>query len=38
MVQAVGVDLATWLGYASVAELQADSIGGRLRRLRGMRA
>jgi hypothetical protein len=38
MVQTVGADLAAWLGYASVAELQADSIGGRLQRLKAMRA
>ena len=30
----VAEDLRTWLGYASVDELRADSVGGRLRRLR----
>ena len=30
----VAGDLSAWLGYASVDELRADSVGGRLRRLR----
>lgn len=38
IVQVVAQDLADWLGYDSVEALRADSIGGRLRRLRGMRA
>jgi hypothetical protein len=37
IVQEVAHELAEWLGYASVAELQAASIGDRLRRLRGVR-
>lgn len=34
----VAVDLADWLGYASVDALRAATPGDRLRRLRGVRA
>lgn len=37
IVQQVGQDLADWLGYASVDEMRADSIGGRYRRLRDVK-
>jgi hypothetical protein len=37
IVRGVAEELAAWLGYASVPEFQADTIGGRLRRLREVR-